>query len=372
MVLRKRDKSTEERQPKPKLLKDTVLLLNYTTDEIAKMLEIKSNENPFLKVEWTNDYYSLSEQVDADTPNADQEDIPSLVEKIPNKINQSQSLIAHLLDQVDIYMRETYLRDIVLYMLDYIDDRGYLLADLEDIERRTGADKLQVLDALTLIQLLDPAGVGARDERECYLIQVLNDPEAAIGAQEIIENYYDDFIEGRADRIKESLQMDEDQYDTAIDYLSRLSLNPGAAYAKSKGPSLDPVASAKKVEDGIELRYFYQLMPRLSFDESYYQEIAESDDPEVKCYAKQQKDDALKLIQSLKKREELIMAVMKVIVKKQWHYLKGEKDQIEDLYLREIADAADLRLSTVNRIISRHALVTDRGIIALKDLISTQ
>lgn len=372
MVLRKRNKATQERQPKPKLLKDTVLLLNYTTDEIAKMLEIKANENPFLKIEWSNEDYLFSGDAARETPRADQEDVPTLVEKIPSRASQSQSLIAHLLDQVDVYMRETYLRDIVLYMLDYIDDRGYLLVDLKDVERRTGADHIQVLDALTLIQLLEPAGVGARSEQECRLIQVLNDPQAPLGAQEIIEHYYDEFITGQAEAIQEALQMDDEQYDLAIDYLDRLTLNPGAGYEQSTGPSVDPVASAKKTEDGIELRYFYQSIPKLIFDHDYYEELSANEDPEVSLYVRQQKDDAEKLLQSLDKREELIMAVMKVIVKKQWHYLRGDQETISGLYLREVADLTGMRLSTVNRIVARHALVTDRGIIALKDLISTQ
>ncbi|WP_025728986.1 hypothetical protein [Atopobacter phocae] len=370
MILRVRNKTEQAIVPKSQMVKNAVLLLNYTIDELRQFIQLKSTDNPLIQVEWQDSGISLDAESIPDTPLSEEEDHSILSEQI-SEDESSQTLISHLLNQVDLYMRETFLRDLVLYMIDYIDRDGYFRMPLEDVERRTGASAIEVLDALTLIQLLDPAGIGARDLQECLELQALNDNEAPIGAYDILHHYYDAFVANDKETIQSELAMSDDDYEKVSAYIRQLDPTPGQQFEHSDEVILSPAVSIKRQDDKLIVRYLDRYIPNVHLDEVYYDELIQSQDEEVIEYVKQQKEDAMLLIEGLKKRQRMIVQVSDAIARSQFKYLMQQSDELAPLYLRDIANETELRLSTVNRIVMNHAVMSDRGIIPLRYLIST-
>lgn len=110
----------------------------------------------------------------------------------------------YLMDQVKLTMRKTPIRDMVVYFISQLDQNGYLKADLEKLSKEKGIDKVLMLDALTLLQQLDPPGTGARNLQECLILQVQYDSSAPLNAEKILKEDFEDFTNRKWSKIAKS------------------------------------------------------------------------------------------------------------------------------------------------------------------------
>ena len=143
-------------------LQQSIQVLQFSTEELTDFIENESLENPLLEVVLPNYTANYSK------PRTSTGTEMNYLSQIPDS---RISLFEHLLDQIHLNYRDTYLRTLVLYLVEHIDLNGFLTITLEEAEKNTGGTTIQILDALTLIQQLDPAGVGARNLQECLLVQ---------------------------------------------------------------------------------------------------------------------------------------------------------------------------------------------------------
>ncbi len=145
-------------------LQQSIQVLQYNSEELLAFVENQALENPLLEVvepDWQPDFQKIK------SSNYEGEET-NYLNQIPDT---STSLFESLIDQVHLNYRDTFLRKLVLYLVEYIDLNGFLTIDLKEAETNTNASSIEILDALTLIQQLEPAGVGARSLQECLMLQ---------------------------------------------------------------------------------------------------------------------------------------------------------------------------------------------------------
>ena len=135
-------------------LQQSILVLQFSADELLSFIDNQALENPLI------DLGEYDSPITPSKSNGSSEQLMDYLSQIPD---QHTSLFEYLIDQVHLNYRDTFLRTIVLFLVEYIDLNGFLTIDLEEAGKLVGGTPIQMLDALTLIQQLDPAGVGARD-----------------------------------------------------------------------------------------------------------------------------------------------------------------------------------------------------------------
>ena len=150
-------------------LQQSIQVLQYNVEELQNFLNQKALENPLINVSTSREDLPISSQSRSSSQSVDE----NYMNQIPN--DSHQSLFEYLLDQIHLTLRDTPLRNLVLFLLEYIDQDGYLDISLEDAMEKTGSNKVDMVDAVTLIQQLDPPGVGARNLQESLLLQAESD-----------------------------------------------------------------------------------------------------------------------------------------------------------------------------------------------------
>lgn len=218
-------------------MQQSIQILRYSTEDLAKYLKQKQLDNPFISIKGTMSYTGKS--TDMSNVKIGQFDMVA--------DNKSQSLYDYLLSQVHLTMRKTNLRSWVIYLIGQLDENGYLKIDLGKLIRKTGVDYITMMDALTLLQQLDPPGVGARSLQECLLLQIQNIEDAPIEAQLIVENEFVSLVEQNWEKIAANLAIDDKQIENAVEFIQRLTPAPGAAFEQENIGYVYPDLIIKKI-----------------------------------------------------------------------------------------------------------------------------
>ncbi|MGB4921512.1 MAG: RNA polymerase factor sigma-54, partial [Enterococcus aquimarinus] len=167
-------------------LQQSIQILHYSTEELRAFIENETLENPLIE---------LVESVEPTDSNLNEyaktytHETADYLTQIPDT---SVSLFESLIEQIHLNYRDTYLRTLVLFLVEYIDLNGFLTITVEEAAKQTGCDFVQMLDALTLIQQLEPAGVGARNLQESLMLQTERDDQSPALAYIILEESFDD------------------------------------------------------------------------------------------------------------------------------------------------------------------------------------
>ena len=206
-------------------LQQSIQVLQFSSDELNQFVEDQTLENPLLELIDT-DFVPQN----SISSSAKQEETDYLAQ-IPSR---SHSLFEYLLEQIHLNYRDTYLRSLVLFLVEYIDVNGFLSISLDEAVEITGGTPIQLLDALTLIQQLDPAGVGARDLQECLMLQTERDEHAPALAYIMLEEFFEELVQRKWEVIAKNYQISLPEVQKIFDYLQHLTATPGAVFDDPK------------------------------------------------------------------------------------------------------------------------------------------
>ena len=275
---------------------------------------------------------------------------------------------------------------------EYLDEDGYLRRDLESVADdiaftmglETTAGELERL--LGIIHELEPAGIGARDLRECLLLQMAQMPVNTRPrrlAKKILTNYFDEFVKKHYEKLMARLQISEDDFRDAIAEIRHLSPKPGNLYAEG-GTDTTPYIIPDFILDYQDGRFNLSLnsynVPEVRVNRRYMDMIREmvgSDglvkekDKEAIQFVKNKIDSAKWFISAIKQRHDTLMRTMQTILDYQQEYFKdGDKSKLRPMILKDIADRTGLDVSTISRVVNSKYVQTQFGIILLKSLFS--
>ena len=310
----------------------------------------------------------------------------------PVYLTEGRSLQEYLVEQLGY--RNLPERDMRLevYLIGSIDEDGYLRRDLESVADdiaftmglETTAGELERL--LGIIHELEPAGIGARDLRECLLLQMAQMPVNTRPrrlARKILTSYFDEFVKKHYEKLMARLQISEDDFRDAIAEIRHLSPKPGNLYAEG-GTDTTPYIIPDFILDYQDGRFNLSLnsynVPEVRVNRRYMEMIREmvgSDgrvrekDKEAIQFVKNKIDSAKWFISAIKQRHDTLMRTMQTILDYQQEYFKdGDKSKLRPMILKDIADRTGLDVSTISRVVNSKYVQTQFGIILLKSLFS--
>lgn len=310
----------------------------------------------------------------------------------PVYLTEGRSLQEYLVEQLGY--RNLPERDmrLAVYLIGSIDEDGYLRRDLESVADdiaftmglETTAGELERL--LGIIHELEPAGIGARDLRECLLLQMAQMPVNTRPrrlARKILTSYFDEFVKKHYEKLMARLQISEDDFRDAIAEIRHLSPKPGNLYAEG-GTDTTPYIIPDFILDYQDGRFNLSLnsynVPEVRVNRRYMEMIREmvgSDgrvrekDKEAIQFVKNKIDSAKWFISAIKQRHDTLMRTMQTILDYQQEYFKdGDKSKLRPMILKDIADRTGLDVSTISRVVNSKYVQTQFGVILLKSLFS--
>ena len=310
----------------------------------------------------------------------------------PVYLTEGRSLQEYLVEQLGYRnLPERDLR-LAVYLIGSIDEDGYLRRDLESVADdiaftmglETTAGELERL--LGIIHELEPTGIGARDLRECLLLQMAQMPVNTRPrrlARKILTSYFDEFVKKHYEKLMARLQISEDDFRDAIAEIRHLSPKPGNLYAEG-GTDTTPYIIPDFIldyQDGwFNLSLNSYNVPEVRVNRRYMEMIREmvgSDgrvrekDKEAIQFVKNKIDSAKWFISAIKQRHDTLMRTMQTILDYQQEYFKdGDKSKLRPMILKDIADRTGLDVSTISRVVNSKYVQTQFGIILLKSLFS--
>jgi RNA polymerase sigma-54 factor len=305
---------------------------------------------------------------------------------------EMRDLLDHLRDQIqllDLNPRQEFLAD---EFVGNINEDGYLACDLPEILAGVNAEVCRIAERagrdigglpmytieeceamLATIQTLDPAGVGARNLRECLLLQLDDAGQRDSAAYRLVRDGFDELIGHRWSELSKRAGIPIAEVQVVADEIARLEPKPGLRYAAATEHYIVP----DLVVDKVDGRYVVYLndgnLPRLKISKTY-QDIARDKkkfDAENKEFIATKMNSATWMIQAIEQRRQTMLKVMNYIVERQRDYFEKGVQYLKPLTLREVAEVIGMHESTVSRVTNEKFVQTPRGVLPLKFFFSS-
>lgn len=270
------------------------------------------------------------------------------------------------------------------HLIGNLDEDGYLRRELDAIVNDLAftqsviCTRAELELALREVQNLDPAGVGARDLRECLLIQVRRMPHSLEQrvAEVILNKHFEAFSKKHYDRILDKLEIDEEALKEAIDLIVHLNPKPGNTIRETDKPAQEiiPDFSVMAIDGQLELSLNSRNAPELRVSRAYREMMQDyarnkkdKDAREALQFIKQKLDSAKWFIDAIKQRQHTLLLTMEAIMELQREFfLTGDETKLKPMILKDIAERVGLDISTVSRVASSKYVQTNYGTFLLK------
>ena len=290
-----------------------------------------------------------------------------------NILSSSKTLNDYLLSQIGELDFSEEENKIACLIIGNIDERGYLRQPLEEIISE-GFDRDLVEGVLDTIQRLEPSGVGARDLKECLMIQIRNSKLKNGIIEKIVENHLHDLETKNYPNIAKALKIDLNTVIENIQTISSLEPIPGRQFSSDSVQYIIPDIYIFKLKDEWVLALNDEGLPRLSINTDYQKVFSDSKktlNSGDKEYLQEKLKSASWLIKSLDQRQKTIYRVTEAILKKQQDFFEKGVQYLKPMILKDVADDLDLHESTISRVTTNKYVHTPFGIFELKYFFST-
>lgn len=360
----------------------SIKLLQMSTYDLREYIEKEFSENPVLEAQYEDtkevskeqdrlEYKELVKYLESDNYGSqsygeyDEEGISPFT-----FISKPESLTDYLEGQILELPIDEYMRSVCSYMVECLDQKGYLDIKKEELMNELDCSEETFNRALIVIQNLEPAGIGARDLKECLEIQLERKGENDPIVKVIIDNHLDDLADNRYQVIAKDLDITPKKAQDYGDLIKTLEPKPSRGfYTGDEVGFIIPDAEIRKIDGEFFILMKDGVLPMLSVNPLYKDILKDStNDKEATEYVKEKIDKAMFLIKSIEQRKSTLHKVLQKILEKQKDYFeKGEK-YLKPMTLKEIAEKLEMHESTISRAIRDKYILTSMGTIKIKDL----
>jgi len=274
------------------------------------------------------------------------------------------SLSEHLQDQLHGYSGPE--GDLARIIAEALDETGYLTVPAEEIARMTDAPVAVVEAAITIVQGLEPAGVGARSLAECLAIQARAADRYDPAMARLIDNL-ELLSKGRLGDLKRICAVDDEDLADMIRELRSYDPKPGCQFSAAAAEDVTPDVFVRQLRGGFAVELNQATLPRLLVNRRYYQELKSGpQDKTSRAWLSECLASANWLVKALDQRARTIVKVVSEIVKRQQGFFERGVSAMKPMTLREVAEAIEMHESTVSRVTSNKYMLCDRGLYELK------
>ena len=324
-------------------------------------------EEPEEKVDW-EEYLQSGWEMSAGLGEEIQEEF---VERVPIA---KRSFTDQLISQLRIVTDDERTIEIGDYLVGSLDESGYLTCELEEVAQtcRTSVDEVEKV--LRIIQTFDPPGVGARNLKECLLIQLgARGLEESLAAR-IIRDHFDDFQQKRYPELAKKLKVSIQEIQSQCQVISTLDPKPGFELVAGEPQYVIPDLVVDKVDDKYVVYLNDRNIPRLRINHVYQEELlkdGKDGDRETREFIQSRLKSARWLIQTIEQRRRTMVKVMECIVDKQRVFFEKGTAFLRPLTLQQVASEINMHESTVSRVTTNKYVQTPRGVFGLKFFFSS-
>jgi RNA polymerase sigma-54 factor len=259
-------------------------------------------------------------------------------------------------------------RDACESVIGNLDDNGYVTATAEEIASY-GAHKVDDVEkAIEEVQSLDPAGVGARDVRECLLLQLENRRAVGSVAWKILDQYMK-LLETRQYReLAKQLGRPLEHVQVAVEAIKHLDPRPGLRYSGPGARTVEPDVYIYKDGDSYHIELNDDDMPQLRLNRQYIRMLDRDQEPdkEVRNYVKDRFNAASMLLKNIEQRKQTILKVCHCIIERQREFLEHGLNQLRPMMIKDLAEEIGVHASTVSRAVANKYAHTPQGVFELR------
>jgi RNA polymerase sigma-54 factor len=397
-------------------LQQAIRLLQLSTLELQTEIQEALETNPMLEVTEEGGSDGAEERrdeeraaADADTRDASDRDVDAPEQNIPDDLptdsswedtfdtytpsasgssydsdgmtfeqaDSSESLQEHLLWQLNLSPCSETDQAIATTIIDAIDDDGYLATPLEELHQSLAEDDDIELDeveaVLHRVQDFDPPGVGARDLRECMLIQLRYYDEETPWlkeARQVINDHFEALAKREFPLIMRRMKLSETDLQSVIQLIQGLNPRPGAQITDRQPEYIVPDVFVRKVKGQWRVELNPDITPKIGVN-SLYAQMAQQNNGKDATFLKNSLQEARWFIKSLKSRNETLLKVATSIVERQRGFLEYGEEAMKPMVMHDIAEAVEMHESTISRVTTKKYMHTPRGIFELKYFFSS-
>lgn len=377
-------------------LQQAIKMLQLSNLELNEQIEQELIENPALDIEEQEREYELSEQdinkrvektSDEKTTEELNEEYFYLERSYPKNqrdsgedkkreflegaVSREETLREYLLQQLHMLKIDPDEFEAAEVLINYINPEGYLSRESEEIASDFGMNSDVVKKALTTVQTLDPPGVGARDIRECLLIQLRNRGDYPV-AEKIILDYMNELKLKKYDEVAKKCGISRTVLDRMLEIISGLEPYPGRQFYTEGIRYIIPDVIVEKGEDGFQVIANSSSIPRLRVN-NYFERLMKlkRNDRRVRDFVNDRVQRAKSFIHAVQQRESTLVRVTEAILNKQMDFFERGSMYLKPMTLKDIAQVVDLHESTISRITSSKYIQTPLGVYSLKYFFSS-
>lgn len=306
---------------------------------------------------------------------------------IGSTFSNTISLNDFLVEQINLRELKSEDKQIAIYIIGNLDENGYLHSNFQSIsndllfQQNIDVSEKKLEEILYIIQDLEPAGIAARDLRECLLLQLkrISISETQQMALEIIENYFDEFSKKHYDKITRALQISTEELRDAMEIILSLNPKPGNILGDPIEMAMNNITPDFIVETyngKISMYLNNKNIPDLKINNTFAEmlqgysqnkESMSSDKKHAMLFMKQKVDSAKWFIDSIKQRQNTLKKTMEAIIKFQYEFfLTEDETSLKPMILKDIANETSLDISTVSRVSNSKYVQTNGGVYPLK------
>ena len=376
----------------------TIKLIELPIQELEQRVKAELEENPVL-----DDSPAPDKEDDNDEPkdvsideihDSDNDDIPDYKLRVNNygkderpqynTFSVKESFTQSLMEQLGYRHLSKHDHDVAAFIIGSLDEDGYLRRDIDSIvddlafRANIHSDPDEVLRMIRVIQEFEPVGVGARDLRECLLLQLrsMRKSKDVEIAETIIRDYFNEFSNRHFQKIISKLGLSEEEMKSAMARIVKLNPAPGGQIDDSyndQAQQIVPDFVLDLVDGELKLSMPRFSIPEIRVNKKYAELLAdaqgssERQQKEAAAFVKQKLDSAKWFVEALKQRHNTLESTMKAILEYQHDYfMDGDESNLRPMVLKDIAEKTGFDISTISRVVNSKYIETHFGIYPLK------
>jgi len=283
-------------------------------------------------------------------------------------LSQPQTLPDYLRSQLSVAVLDEETRDAAETIIGNLDEDGYLTATLDEMGYQGGATREVMEAALKAVQGLDPAGVGARDLKECLLLQI----ESANGrggvAWEIVSHHMRLLEMRQFKELAKLLGRPQEHIDVAVAMIRHLNPRPGVRFSGPGPRSVEPDVYFIRDGEDFLIQMNEEELPQLRLN-AQYRKMLDRDQgatKEVRDYVRERYTSAIQLMKNIEQRKHTILRVCEAIRRRQFDFLSQGLDALKPMMIKDVAEEVGVHPSTVSRAVANKYAHTPHGVYELR------
>ncbi|MEY8366009.1 RNA polymerase factor sigma-54 [Anaerovoracaceae bacterium 41-7] len=371
---------TQKLSMTPELIQ-AIQILQFNNQELSDYVQNELLENPVLEAEKSYDAQEVDIREKIREADYEEESFRQWEYRPDDDddytyeqyVYEEDTLTDYLMSQLQFSRLTGQMATIGRYIIEVIDDNGYLTMSVEEISKAVGADIDTVEEVLNFIQTFDPCGVAARNLRECLIIQFAAKGLLTDEIEYIIENMLEELADNKIAYIAKTIGIKNQEVQQIADLIKTMEPKPGRVFSSGEATRyVVPDIIVEKVNDEYQVMNNDTSMPKLMVSSYYNKLSAEAkQDEELNKYLTDRFNAAVWLIKSIEQRKQTIYNVANAVVKYQQDFFDNGEKSLKTLTLKQIAEDVGVHESTVSRSINGKYMQSPRGVFELKYFFSS-